>query len=179
MALSVKSIYDLWFLSSDLVYVILFPQLVCVVYFKTHCNTHGSLSAFFVGLILRLLAGEDSLGFPVIVKYPNFDPEDGQLFPFRTFSMLCSLITLLCVSKISQRYWKSSGEERIKIHEASKELNKGVINPAFLLYDQDIKRIYEKLLDELRQEIKRRRSKLVIVKYNEIAVRQRVQVLKI
>ncbi|KAK8758079.1 hypothetical protein V5799_004289, partial [Amblyomma americanum] len=34
MALAAKSVYSLWFLSSDLVYVILFPQLLCVVYLK-------------------------------------------------------------------------------------------------------------------------------------------------
>lgn len=32
MGILIKSIYGLWSLCSDLVYVILFPQLVCVVY---------------------------------------------------------------------------------------------------------------------------------------------------
>lgn len=43
MALTVKSVYGLWYLSSDLVYVILFPQLVSVVYLKKTVNTYGSL----------------------------------------------------------------------------------------------------------------------------------------
>src|SRR5882672_3978038 len=59
MALTVKSIYGLWYLSSDLVYVILFPQLVCVVHCKRHCNTYGSLVAYFVGFSLRALGGEE------------------------------------------------------------------------------------------------------------------------
>ena len=43
MALTVKSVYGLWYLSSDLVFVILFPQLTCVVYLKKQVNTYGSL----------------------------------------------------------------------------------------------------------------------------------------
>ncbi len=38
---------------SDLVYVILFPQLLIVVHFKEWCNTYGSLSAYIVGLFFR------------------------------------------------------------------------------------------------------------------------------
>ena len=102
MALSVKSIYGLWYLSSDLVYVILFPQLVCVVHFKRHCNTYGSLSAYFVGLFLRGLGGEDIVGIPAFIKYPFYDPALGQLFPFRTFAMLSSLFTLLFISTLSK-----------------------------------------------------------------------------
>lgn len=101
MALSVHSIYGLWYLSSDLVYVILFPQLVCVVHYKRHCNTYGSLSAYIVGLMLRGLGGEDILGLEPWIKYPFYDETNGQLFPFRTFAMLSSLATLLGVSKFS------------------------------------------------------------------------------
>ena len=45
MALTIQSIYGLWYLCADLVYVILFPQLCCVVYFK-RSNTYGSLSGY-------------------------------------------------------------------------------------------------------------------------------------
>jgi hypothetical protein len=47
MALTIGSIYELWFLCSDFVYVMLFPQLTCVVYFNG-TNTYGSLVGFFV-----------------------------------------------------------------------------------------------------------------------------------
>lgn len=102
MALSVHSIYGLWYLSSDLVFVILFPQLVCVVHFKKHCNTYGSLSAYIVGLLLRGLGGEDILGLHPWIKYPFYDDVEGQLFPFRTFSMLSSFATLIAVSRLSK-----------------------------------------------------------------------------
>ena len=38
---------------SDLVYVILFPQLLMVVHFKDQCNTYGSLTAYIVGMFFR------------------------------------------------------------------------------------------------------------------------------
>jgi high affinity choline transporter 7 len=45
MALTIQSIYALWYLCADLVYVILFPQLLCVVYFK-RSNTYGCLLGY-------------------------------------------------------------------------------------------------------------------------------------
>ena len=45
MALTIQSIYGLWYLCADLVYVILFPQLLCVVYFK-RSNTYGCLAGY-------------------------------------------------------------------------------------------------------------------------------------
>ncbi|RWS14213.1 high-affinity choline transporter 1-like protein [Dinothrombium tinctorium] len=107
MALTVQSIYGLWYLSSDLVYVILFPQLVCVVHFKKHCNTYGSLAAYIVGLLLRGLGGESILGLPPLIKYPWYNEEDGQLFPFRTFAMIISFLTLVGISSLSKWVFES------------------------------------------------------------------------
>ncbi|KAI2805083.1 hypothetical protein BLOT_004074 [Blomia tropicalis] len=107
MAITVKSIYGLWYLSSDLVYVILFPQLVSVVHFKRHCNTYGSLVAYFVGFFLRALGGESILHLPPFIKYPWFSEEHGQLFPFRTFAMLSSFATLLGVSTLTKNLFES------------------------------------------------------------------------
>ena len=41
-------------LCSDFVYVIIFPQLLLVLYYDGS-NTYGSVAAFLVALILRLL----------------------------------------------------------------------------------------------------------------------------
>ncbi|XP_036672595.2 high-affinity choline transporter 1 [Drosophila suzukii] len=99
MALTIPSIYGLWSMCSDLVYVILFPQLLMVVHFKKHCNTYGSLSAYIVALVIRLSGGEAILGLPPLIKYPGYDEETKeQMFPFRTMAMLLSLITLVSVS---------------------------------------------------------------------------------
>lgn len=84
---------------SDLVYVILFPQLLMVVHFKRYCNTYGSLSAYIVAFLVRLSGGEPLMGLPALIHYPGYDTdEDRQLFPFRTMAMLLSLFTLIGVS---------------------------------------------------------------------------------
>ncbi|XP_075546735.1 high-affinity choline transporter 1-like [Dermacentor variabilis] len=108
MALTADSIYGLWYLSSDLVYVILFPQLVCVVYLKEHVNTYGSFAAYVVGCFLRAGGGESILKIPPFIKYPFYDYEEGvQRFPFRTFSMVISFVTLVAVSGITS--WLFAG----------------------------------------------------------------------
>ena len=54
IAIEVNTIYGLFVLCGDLVYVLLFPQLTCVIYFP-YANTYGSAVGFIVGAILRLV----------------------------------------------------------------------------------------------------------------------------
>jgi high affinity choline transporter 7 len=113
MALTIHSIYGLWYLCADLVYVILFPQLLCVVYFK-RSNTYGCLLGYAVGLALRLSGGEPMLFFPAAVHYPMYDVESGmQYFPFKTMSMLASLGCCVGGSLLSE-YLFRSGESSMK-----------------------------------------------------------------
>ncbi|GMT26108.1 hypothetical protein PFISCL1PPCAC_17405 [Pristionchus fissidentatus] len=99
MALTIQSIYGLWYLCADLVYVILFPQLLCVVYFHGS-NTYGCLAGYVVGLLLRLSGGEPMLSLPASIHYPMYD-EGAQFFPFKTMSMAACLATIVGVSKLS------------------------------------------------------------------------------
>ncbi|GFS03463.1 high affinity choline transporter 1-like [Elysia marginata] len=69
MAIQVDSIYELWYLCSDFVYVVLFPQLVCVMYLKKS-NSYGSFVAFVLGLFFRLIGGDNALDIPALIKYP-------------------------------------------------------------------------------------------------------------
>ncbi|XP_072143768.1 high-affinity choline transporter 1-like [Dermacentor andersoni] len=102
IALTANSVYALWYLSSDLVYVILFPQLVSVVYLKDYVNTYGSLAAYMVGAFFRAAGGESLLGIPALIYYPYYDEEKKvQRFPFRTFSMCMCFITLISVSLLA------------------------------------------------------------------------------
>ncbi|KAH3861209.1 high-affinity choline transporter 1-like [Dreissena polymorpha] len=101
MGITVDSIYALWFLCSDLVFVVLFPQLLSVIYIRW-TNTYGSLAAYIVGLFFRLAGGEAALKIPVLIKYPFYSEEDGQLFPFKTLCMLISLSTILLVSYLTK-----------------------------------------------------------------------------
>ena len=63
MAISVSSIYYLFLLCSDFVYVVLFPQLLCVLYVRWS-NSYGSLAGLAIGLLMRLLGGEPGLKLP-------------------------------------------------------------------------------------------------------------------
>lgn len=124
MALTIPTIYGLWALCSDLVYVILFPQLLMVVHFTEHCNTYGSLFAYCLGLIIRVSGGEKLIGLPPLIHFPGFaepTPEEieeagdetrrpfgTQLFPFRTMAMILSMISLVAVSKLMVWLFKTN-----------------------------------------------------------------------
>ncbi|XP_072714857.1 high affinity choline transporter 1-like [Ciconia boyciana] len=98
-----SSVYDLWFLSGELVYALLFPQLCCAL-FAHSTNTYGSAAGFLVGLLLRLLAGEPALSIPPVICYPACSLVNGtysQLFPFKTFIMLLTLGTIVAVSYVA------------------------------------------------------------------------------
>lgn len=98
MAIQVGSIYDLFVLCSDFVYVMLFPQLTCVIYFSG-TNTYGSLAGYVMGLFVRLAGGEKTLSIPTMIKFPWYDEtENSQLFPFKTFSTLTTFILIFLVS---------------------------------------------------------------------------------
>ncbi|WP_291862462.1 sodium:solute symporter family protein [Marinilabilia sp.] len=102
LALKITSVYALWFLCSDFVYVLLFPQLVTSFYDKK-ANSMGSFAGFAIALILRLGGGDPTLGIPTFIDYPMI--QDGVvLFPFRTYSMVIGLITIMVVSRLTQKY---------------------------------------------------------------------------
>ena len=89
----------LWFFTSDLVFVLLFPQLVFAL-FDPRANRAGSIAAFVVSLALRLGGGEPLFGCPPSIPYPELfswflaapasalvRPGDGALlFPFKTLA---------------------------------------------------------------------------------------------
>lgn len=84
---------------SDLVYVILFPQLLMVVHFKEHCNTYGSLAAYIIAFLVRVSGGEPLMYLPALIHFPGYDEaKQEQKFPFRTLAMVMSLVTLVLVS---------------------------------------------------------------------------------
>ncbi|MCB0666299.1 MAG: sodium:solute symporter family protein [Saprospiraceae bacterium] len=97
IALQVGSIYQLWFLCSDLVYCLLFPLLVTALFDK-RANQYGAFSGFAVALFLRLGGGEPFLGLPAFLPYPA---EDGLItVPFKTIAMLTGLLTIVTISRI-------------------------------------------------------------------------------
>jgi high affinity choline transporter 7 len=113
MALKVQSVQALWFFTSDLVYVLLFPQLVYAL-FDPKANRIGSMAAFFVSLILRVGGGEPLLGIRPWIPYPElftrhpadwYDPASGaMLFPYKTMAAAAGLILLPLVSRLTARF---------------------------------------------------------------------------
>lgn len=107
MALTVESIYVLWILCADLVYVILFPQLIAVIYVKKS-NTYGSLLGYILGLFSRIAGGEPAIDIPALIKYPLYNPETGvQGFPYKTLAMLITLFSLVAMSYITHYLFTS------------------------------------------------------------------------
>ncbi|XP_035829842.1 high-affinity choline transporter 1 [Aplysia californica] len=103
IAIFSNTIYGLYLLCSDLMYVVLFPQLTLVLWME-NSNAYGSLTGFVVSLSLRLLSGEPVLGLPPLLKYPFFEEGAGiQLFPFRTFAMLMGTICIVVVSLVTNK----------------------------------------------------------------------------
>ncbi|XP_077155948.1 high affinity choline transporter 1-like [Ranitomeya variabilis] len=105
-----NSIYDLWFMCGEMVYALVFPQLCCVL-FVPRTNTYGSASGFFLGFVLRILGGVNSINIPPTIHYPWCTLINGvyvQLFPFKTFTMLVALTTQVLVSYISEFLFRKS-----------------------------------------------------------------------
>jgi len=96
LALKVQSVQELWFFTSDLVFVLLFPQLIFAL-FDPKANRTGSIVAFVVSFVLRVGGGEPLLGVPALVAYP-------ATMPFRIVAASAGLILLPLVSRATARW---------------------------------------------------------------------------
>ncbi|XP_033003554.1 high affinity choline transporter 1 isoform X2 [Lacerta agilis] len=107
MALLTQSVYGLWYLSSDLVYIIIFPQLLCVLFIKG-TNTYGAIAGYLFGVLLRITGGEPYLHLQPLIFYPGWDQEQQmQRFPFKTLAMLTSFFTNIGVSYLAKYLFES------------------------------------------------------------------------
>jgi Na+/proline symporter len=96
LALKVQSVQALWFFTSDLVFVLLFPQLLSAL-FDRKANRTGSIVAFTVSLVLRTGGGEPLLGLPAFISYSD-------TVPFRTVAAAAGLVLLPIVSRATARW---------------------------------------------------------------------------
>jgi high affinity choline transporter 7 len=124
MALRVQSVQALWFFTSDLVFVLLFPQLVYAL-FDPAANRIGSIVAFAVSLVLRVGGGEPLLGLKPLIPYPElftshptewYDASGAMLFPFKTVAAVAGLVLMPLVSRLTARY--SRAQKLANLHQA-------------------------------------------------------------
>ena len=142
LAFGNDSVLAFWVVSGDLIYCIIFPQLVCVLHIP-FANTYGAVIGYVLSFLLRGLSGEPGLGIPPVILFPGWREENGvirQYFPFRTLTMLSSIITITTVSRLVNlifcrqlipRSWdflrafeeKKHTEEEEEEHEPCNEMN--------------------------------------------------------
>jgi len=99
LAIEYQSIYELFVLCGDFMFVIVFPQLTLVLYWEM-ANTYGSVMSFIIGLILRLLCGEKSLGIAAAISFGTIHGDDGKTgpMPFRLFVTIIGTIVHIIFS---------------------------------------------------------------------------------
>jgi solute carrier family 5 (high affinity choline transporter), member 7 len=102
MALHVRSVYTLWVLCSDLVYCVLFPQLVLALYDR-RANRWGSYAGMAVAFTIRAAAGEPLLGLPRLLPLP-LDAGGLPTVPVKTIAMLAGLTSMWVVSRVTGRH---------------------------------------------------------------------------
>jgi high affinity choline transporter 7 len=114
LALKVQSVQALWFFTSDLVFVLLFPQLLWAL-FDAKANRTGSIVAFTVSAVLRVGAGEPLLGLQAFIAYP-------ESVPFRTLAAAAGFVLLPLVSRATA-HWdaplplrNAAGGEPVALH---------------------------------------------------------------
>jgi high affinity choline transporter 7 len=120
LALRVRSVAALWLFTGDLVFVLLFPQLVMALYDR-RANLIGSIAGFLTSLVLRLGGGmsietDDGLiGFTALIPYAEifsgwlpgpttdwYDAVGATTFPVRTLAMIAGLLVIPLVSRVAR-----------------------------------------------------------------------------
>ncbi|XP_061626072.1 high affinity choline transporter 1-like isoform X1 [Phyllopteryx taeniolatus] len=125
-----SSVLVFWLVGVDMSYTIMFPQLVCVLFFK-QSNGYGAAVGFLMGITMRILSGEPLVSLPPIIHFPNCRPDaEGKLtqfFPFRTVIMLGSLVTIMVISWLMAKLFNTGLlPEKWDVYKVKDKQNKPV-----------------------------------------------------
>lgn len=105
-----SSVLVFWLVGVDMSYTIMFPQLVCVLFFKLS-NGYGATVGLLTGIILRVLSGEPLISLKPAIKFPGcrLDAEGKltQFFPFRTAIMFISMASIALFSWLTSILFNS------------------------------------------------------------------------
>ncbi|XP_035286880.1 high-affinity choline transporter 1-like [Anguilla anguilla] len=98
-----NNVLTFWVLGTDVMYTLVLPQLVCVLFFPVS-NGYGAVGGYILGVMMRLLSGEPLLHLPPAIHFPGCRLISGvyvQHFPCRTLAMLISLCSILLISYVT------------------------------------------------------------------------------
>ncbi|XP_061111956.1 high-affinity choline transporter 1-like [Conger conger] len=98
-----NNVLTFWFLGTDVMYTLVLPQFICVLFFPI-TNGYGALGGCILGVMLRVLSGEPLLHFNPVIHFPGCRLIDGiyvQHFPCRTLAMLVSLCANILISYVT------------------------------------------------------------------------------
>lgn len=106
LAMTTSSVHLFWIISSDVLYCMMAPQVICIFYLSRWVNYLGACFGFVLALLLRVLVGEPVIGLPDLMPLPwDKIQDDGtryRLFPFRTAILLITLGTIFLVSRLAE-----------------------------------------------------------------------------
>lgn len=117
IALKVQSIYTLWYLCADLVYCVLFPQLVIVLFYRKAIPI-AVVAGIAFAVILRVGGGEPLLGIDAFINYPLQGDDGVSSFPFRTLAMLVNLFGTIALSWLITQVQGSEKDNESKLLES-------------------------------------------------------------